>query len=109
VSDDEFWELAAAMEGSLRGEREAEVAAILAAARAAASLRDLLRETPAGDVITIVTLDGAAMRGRVLSVGSDVVSLGEVVDDVGVARVRIVRVHDIALSAVVRVVREAWT
>jgi hypothetical protein len=66
----------------------------------------LLRRLPVGEVVTMITLDGAALRGRVVHVGIDVVRFGEVGDGAGTSGRRIVRSHDIRLDAVARLVRE---
>jgi hypothetical protein len=79
---------------------------IVAAGVAARVFADQLRHIPAGDVVTLVGADGVALRGRVLQVGADWLRLGEVVDDEGTLRVRLRRVHDVRLDAVVRVTRE---
>jgi hypothetical protein len=70
------------------------------------SLRDRLRDISPGDVVTVVATDGGAVTGRVLAVGCDVVTIGETPDPYGRGRLDVIRVHDIALRAVVRVVRE---
>jgi hypothetical protein len=79
---------------------------IVAAGVAARPFVDQLRHLPPGDVVTLTTLDGAALRGRVLQVGADWLRFGEVVDDEGTVRVRLRRVHDVRLDAIVRVTRE---
>jgi hypothetical protein len=104
---DEIWELEAAFDAAVRAEQEAEAAAILAGARAAATLRDQFRAVAPGDVVTVVASDGVATTGRVLGVGADVVTIGETPDPTGHGRLDVVRVHDIPLRAVVRLIREA--
>ena len=104
--DDELWELEAEMHDALRREQEGEAAAILAEAKGSRTFRDALRRVPTGDVITLVTVDGVAIRGRVLGVGGDVVSLGETPDETGTARTRVSRIHDVRLDACIRLVRE---
>jgi hypothetical protein len=106
--DDEMWELEAAFDAALRAEQEGEAAAIVAAARATATMRDRFRAVAPGEVVTVVTLDGVSTTGRVLEVGADVVTIGETPDPYGRGRLSVVRVHDVALNAVVRVMRE-WS
>jgi hypothetical protein len=106
--DDEFWEIAAGHRADgLEAEQREEARAIVAAGRARRTFADLLRAISPGEVVTVVTVDGASIAGRVLGVGADTVCVGELVDPVGAARRRVVRRHDVRLSAVVRVVRDA--
>ena len=78
---------------------------IVSAGIGARTFGEQLRRIPRGDVVTLVAADGAALRGRVLDVGTDWLRLGEVADDAGTRRVRLRRVHDVRLDAVVRVTR----
>jgi hypothetical protein len=96
-----FWELASGIDAAEARTRAADE---LAADRP--SFADLLRRLPAGEVVTMVTIDGADIRGRVLEVGSDVVRLGEVSAGAGAKARRVVRCHDIRLAAVARLVWE---
>jgi hypothetical protein len=80
---------------------------ILAAGVAGRGFGEELRRIPPGDVVTVVAADGAPLRGRILCVGADWLRVGEVADDSGSRRVRLVRVHDFRLEAIVRVTREA--
>jgi hypothetical protein len=80
---------------------------ILSAGVAARSFGDELRRIPAGDVVTVVAADGTPLRGRILCVGADWLRVGEVADESGSRRRRLVRVHDLRLDAVARVTREA--
>jgi|tagenome__1003787_1003787.scaffolds.fasta_scaffold18805849_2 hypothetical protein len=79
---------------------------IVVAGIAARPFVDQLRHIPPGDVVTLAAADGVVLRGRVLHVGADWLRLGEVVDDEGSLRIRLRRVHDVRLDAVVRVTRE---
>jgi hypothetical protein len=79
---------------------------IVAAGIASRPFVDQLRQIPPGEVVTLTAADGVAVRGRLLHVGADWLRLGEVVDDEGTLRVRLRRVHDVRLGAVVRVTRE---
>jgi hypothetical protein len=80
---------------------------ILSAGIAARGFGDELRRIPPGDVVTVVAGDGAPVRGRILCVGADWLRVGEVADDSGSRRVRLVRIHDLRFAAIVRVTREA--
>lgn len=79
---------------------------IVVAGFASRSFADQLRRIPPGDVVTLAGADGVALRGRVLQVGADWIRLGEVADEEGTRRVRLRRVHDVRLDAVVRITRE---
>ncbi len=67
---------------------------------------DELRRIAPGDVVTVVAADGTALRGRILVVGADWLRVGEVADESGSRRARLLRVHDLRLDAIVRVTRE---
>ncbi len=79
---------------------------IVVAGIAARAFADQLRRVPPGDVVTVAAADGVSLRGRVLQVGADWIRIGEVSDEEGTRRVRLRRVHDVRLDAVVRVTRE---
>jgi hypothetical protein len=99
--DGAFWEIASGLEGE-----EATTRALDELAARRPSFAELLRRLPAGEVVTLVTVDGASLRGRVLEVGTDVVRMGEVTDATGTARRRYVRGHDVRFEAVIRLVWE---
>ena len=99
--DGTFWELASGLDAD-----EARTRAHDELAADRRSFADLLRRLPAGEVVTLVTIDGADLRGRVLEVGSDVVRLGEVSGGIGAQGRRVVRCHDIRLAAVARLMWE---
>lgn len=80
---------------------------IVTAGIAARGFTDELRRIPPGDVVTLTATDGAPVRGRILRVGADWVRVGEVADEAGTRRVRLRRVHDVRIEAVVRVTRES--
>jgi hypothetical protein len=67
---------------------------------------DEVRRIAPGDVVTVVAADHHAVTGRILRVGADWVRVGEIVDASGTRRVRLHRVHDIRLDAIVRLTRE---
>ena len=79
---------------------------ILSAGIAQRGFSEELRRIPAGDVVTVVATDAAAIRGRILAVGVDWLRVGEVADDTGSRRARLRRIHDVRMDAVVRVTRE---
>ncbi len=103
MEDDDgiFWELTSELD-----EDEARTRAHDELASDRPSFADLLRRLPAGEVVTVVTIDGADLRGRVLEVGTDVVRLGEVNGGMGAQGRRVVRCHDIRLAAVARLMWE---
>jgi hypothetical protein len=106
-------EFEAITEGLAELRREAELEQlgeareIVAAGIAARAFIDELRRIAPGDLVTVVAADREAVRGRILRVGSDWVRVGEVADEVGTRRVRLHRVHDIRVEAIVRLTREA--
>lgn len=108
--DDTFFELteelAAEFDARRAAEQRAEAAEVLAAATEARRFLDHLRRIPPGSLVTLVTIDGASLHGRLLAVGADWCCLGEVTDGVGTARTRVVRVHDVPVASVARVSRE---
>jgi hypothetical protein len=87
-------------------EQLGEAREIVAAGIAGRAFREEIRRIPPGDVVTIVGIDGEPLRGRIVGVGADWVRLGEISDATGTHRVRLLRVHDLRLDAIVRVTRE---
>jgi hypothetical protein len=87
-------------------EQLGEAREIVAAAISTRAFIDELRRISPGDLVTIVAADRQAVRGRILRVGSDWVRVGEVGDEIGTRRVRLHRVHDIRVEAIVRLTRE---
>lgn len=102
----EFWTVTRDLAHEQAEEQRAVASSILAAARDTQTFADALRRLAPGDLVTIATVDGAALSGRVLGVGLDFVTLGEVGDGTGAARAHLLRTHDVRLDAVVRVARE---
>ncbi len=88
-------------------EQVGEAQEIVAAGVATRRYADELRRIPAGDVVTVVGVDSQPLRGRILSVGADWLRVGEVADDTGSRRARVLRYHDFRLDAIVRVTRES--
>lgn len=97
----EFWEITSGLEGE-----EARTRALDYLAADRPSFSDLLAHRSPGEVVSVFTVDGCSIHGRILEVGSDVLRVGEVADATGTARRRILRCHDVRLDAVVRIVRE---
>ena len=79
---------------------------IVAAGTANRRFVDEVRRIPPGEVVTVVASDGAAVRGRVLIVGADWLRVGEVADEIGSGRARLLRVHDLRIDAIARLTRE---
>ena len=87
-------------------EQLGEAREIVAAGVATRRFVDELRRIGPGEVVTVVAADGEPLRGRVLGVGADWLRVGEVADETGTGRTRLLRVHDLRLDAIVRVTRE---
>jgi hypothetical protein len=87
-------------------EQLGEAREIVAAGLAARPFLDELRRVAPGDVVTVATVDGQPLRGRILAVGADWVRVGEVTEETGARRVRPRWIHDVRLDAIVRVTRE---
>ena len=104
---DEFDAIAAELQAEERFEHEEHARELLAAADDVRGFDELLRRVVTGEVIGLMTLDGAVLRGRIAQVGRDWVRLAEVADEGGTARARTRRVHDIRIAAVGRITREA--
>jgi hypothetical protein len=104
--DEEFWEITADFHDGVESEAREEARAVVAAGLRRRTFADELRDLSPGDVVTVVAVDGFPITGRILGVGEDVVRVGEVVDGLGTARRRLVRIHDVRIAAVVRLVRE---
>lgn len=107
MEENELWELGAEFDESLRREQESQAAAEQRGGRPTERFLNRMAETPVGEFVGIVTSDGALLRGRVLSVGADFVTLGETAERAGTVRGRLLRVHDIPLRGIVRLVRES--
>jgi hypothetical protein len=106
---DDFWDLTEELRAELDAERRAEALDVLRAGDAARRFVDELRALAPGEVVTLVVIDGASVRGRVLRVGADYVAIGEPRDLDGTARLRVHRRHDVRLDAISRLVREVDT
>ncbi len=104
---DEFEAIAASLLEEQRYEQEGQARQVLTAGDAARCFADVVRRLPPGDVISLTTVDGETLRGRVVRVGSDWLRLLEVAEETGTARVRGRRVHEVRLNAVVRLSRAA--
>lgn len=104
---DEFEAIAASLLAEERYEQEEQARQVLTAGDAERRFADVVRRLPVGDVVTLTTVDGANLRGRVVRVGTDWLRLVEVAEETGTARVRGRRVHEVRLNAVVRVSRES--
>jgi hypothetical protein len=103
---DEFDAITAELAADSRREQVEQAREILAAADTERSFVDAVRRLRAGEVLTVATVDGWVIRGRVVRVGVDWLRIAEVDDESGTARLRARRVHEVRLSAVVRISRE---
>ena len=88
-------------------EQLGEAREIVAAGVANRRFVDEVRRVGPGEVVTVVGTDGERLRGRILCVGADWLRVGEVAEETGTRRTRLLRVHDLRLEAIVRVSREA--
>jgi hypothetical protein len=104
---DEFDAIAAELLAAQRYEHEEQARELLVAADEMFAFSDLLRRIPAGEVIGLTLIDGSTLRGRIVRVGRDWLRLSEVADELGTARARARRVHEIRLAGVSRVSRES--
>lgn len=106
--DSELDELETRLRFHRRMEVEAEARDLREGQERSESFRDFLLGLPAGLVIGLVTVDGGEIWGRVEAVGADKLRLAETPREPDAsARRRALRIHDVRLDAVVRVVREA--
>lgn len=104
---DEFDAIAAELRADEQFEHEEHARELLAAADEVRGFDELLRRVSPGEVVALSTLDGAVLRGRIVRVGRDWVRLAEVADELGSARARTRRVHDVRIAAVGRISRES--
>ncbi len=104
---DEFEAIAAELRADERFEHEEHARELLSAADEVRGFDELLRRRDPGEVVGLITLDGVMLRGRIVRVGRDWVRLAEVADDLGTARAKARRFHDIRIAAVGRITRES--
>ena len=104
---DEFEVIAAELLAADRFEQEEQARELLGAADHVLGYADLLRRVPVGEAIGITMLDGTVLRGRIVRVGADWIRLAEVADELGTARARTRRIHEVRLASVSRVTRES--
>ncbi len=103
---DEFDAIAAELMATERMEHEEQARELLDEADAALRFAVLLRRVPAGEVVGLVLADGGALRGRIVRVGYDWVRIAEVADELGTARARTRRTHDVCITAISRLTRD---
>ncbi len=103
---DEFDVIAAELLASDRYEQEEEAREVLAAGDELVGFADVLRRVGAGEVVGVTLLDGSTVRGRISRVGRDWFRVAEVADELGTARARSRRVHEVRFGSVGRVSRE---
>jgi hypothetical protein len=99
---DDFDAITAGLTAEARLEQVRLAREILAAADAERSYAETLRRVPPTEVVTVTTVDGVTVRGRITRVGTEGIRVAELADSTG-ARPR--RLHEIRLGAVVRVSR----
>ncbi len=103
---DDFDAITAELRAAERMEHEEQARELLDEADAGLRFGALLRRVPVGEVVGIVLTDGAMLRGRIVRVGYDWVRVAEVSDELGTARARSRRTHDVRVAAVSRLTRE---
>ena len=103
---DEFDVIAAELLASDRYEQEEEAREVLVAGDVSVEFADVLRRVRAGEVVGITMLDGSTLRGRISRVGQDWFRVAEVADEIGTARARSRRVHEVRFAGVGRISRE---
>lgn len=103
---DEFEVIAAELMAADRYEHEEHAREILGAADHVMGFAEMLRRVPVGEAVGITLLDGSVLRGRIVRVGTDWIRVDEVADELGTARARTRRTHEIRLPSVSRVTRE---
>ena len=104
---DEFDAVAAEWFAAERFEHEEQARELLAAADVERTFAEVVRRIPVGDVVGLVMLDGSTLRGRIARVGHDWVRVAEVADEMGTARARTRRIHEVRIAAVSRLSRES--
>lgn len=104
---DEFDVIAAELLASDRYEQEEEAREVLAAGDQQIGFAEMLRRVASGEVVGIAFLDGSTLRGRISRVGTDWFRVAEVADELGTARARSRRVHEVRVASVSRISREA--
>ncbi len=104
---DEFEAITADLWSEERAEHEEHARELLAAADGEMGFGDWIRRLPRGEVVTVTTLDGDRLRGRIQRVGRDWVRLAEVGDEAGPSRSGTRRVHVVRLAAIARVSRSS--
>ncbi len=103
---DEFDVIAAELLASDRYEQEEQAREVLAAGDEQIAFAEVLRRVGVGEVVCVTLLDGTMLRGRINRVGIDWCRVTEVADELGTARVRSRRVHEVRLASVSRLSRE---
>ena len=103
---DDFDVIAAELLASDRYEQEEEAREVLAAGDEQMGFAEMLRRVGAGEVVGVTLLDGSTLRGRVSRVGMDWFRVSEVADELGTARARSRRVHEVRTASVSRISRE---
>ncbi len=100
---DEFEAITADLWSEERAEHEEHARELLGAADAEMGFGDWIRRLPRGEVVTVTTVDGERLRGRIHRVGRDWIRLSEVNDEVAAPQPGTHRVHAVRLAAIVRV------
>ena len=103
---DDFDAITAELMAGQRMEHEEQARELLDEADVNTRFVELLGRVRTGEVVAIALLDGALLRGRITRVGSDWIRLAEVADELGTARSRSRRTHDVRVSGISRLIRD---
>lgn len=103
---DDFDAITAELMAGARMECEEQARELLDEADGNTRFVQLVGRVQTGEVVGVALLDGTMLRGRVTRVGFDWIRLAEAADEVGTARARTRRTHDIRISGISRLIRD---
>ena len=103
---DDFDAITAELMAGQRMEHEEQARELLDEADAETEFLAQLRRISPGEVVSLALMDGSLLRGRIVRVGSDWFRVAEVTDEMGTARVRSRRTHDVRVAGISRLIRD---
>ena len=103
---DDFDAITAELMAGQRMEHEEQARELLDEADGNTRFVQLMGRVPTGEAVGVALLDGTLLRGRITRVGSDWIRLAEVADELGTARARTRRTHDVRVSGISRLIRD---